>query len=244
LPKDTAMESSPEGAAENSAGARPVYPGFMFKEFLVALGCLLVLAWLGLLVQAPLDVPADPAFTPNPAKAPWYFLGIQELLVYFDAWLAGVVIPLVIVVALIAVPFLDNDPQGAGRYAFRGRRAAIVPFTAGVLLWVLLTAMAAWFRGPNWDWYWPWESWGMAKASRPGFASLSLPWGLVLISGYFLGGFLLVGSILRRRYKTWGGLRTTVYVFLGLSMTAVAIKIVLRLVFNLRYILSTPWFRI
>jgi len=223
---------------------QPVYPGFMFKEFLVALGCLLVLIWLALLVQAPLDVPADPAFTPNPAKAPWYFLGIQELLVYFDAWLAGVVIPLVIVLALIAVPFLDNNPEGAGRYAFRGRRAAIVPFTTGVLLWILLTVMAAWFRGPNWDWYWPWESWGMAKASRPGFASLSLAWGVALISGYFLGGFLLVGSFLRRRYKTWGGLRTTVYVFLGLSMTAVAIKIVLRLVFNLHYILSTPWFRI
>jgi hypothetical protein len=238
------MKSNPAGPAENSAGMRPVYPGFMFKEFLVALGCLLVLVWLALLVQAPLDVPADPAFTPNPAKAPWYFLGIQELLVYFDAWLAGVVIPLVIVVALIAVPFLDNDPQGAGRYAFHGRRAAIVPFTAGVLMWILLTVMAAWFRGPNWDWYWPWESWGMAKASRPGFVSLPLPWGLVLICGYFLGGFLLVRSFLRRRYKIWGGLRTTVYVFLGLSMTAVAIKIVLRLVFNLHYILSTPWFRI
>jgi len=223
---------------------QPVYPGFMFKEFLVALGCLLVLAWLGLLVQAPLDVPADPGFTPNPAKAPWYFLGVQELLVYFDTWLAGVVIPLVIVAALIAVPFLDNDPSGAGQYSFRKRKAAMVPFSAGILLWVLLTVMAAWFRGPNWDWYWPWESWGMAKPSRTGFASLSIPWGLALIGGYYLGGFLLIGSLMRRRYASWGRLRTAVYVFLGLSMAAVAVKIVLRLVFNLRYILSTPWFRI
>jgi hypothetical protein len=244
LPEDQTIENRRENAAENRGGMQPVYPGFMFKEFLVALGCLLVLAWLGLLVKAPLDVPADPAFTPNPAKAPWYFLGIQELLVYFDAWLAGVVIPVVIVAALIAIPFLDKNPEGAGQYTFRKRRAAMVPFTAGVLLWILLTVMAAWFRGSNWDWYWPWESWGMAKASRTGFASLSLPWGLVLIGGYYLGGFLLFGAIFRRRYKTWGGWRTAVYLFLGLSMAAVVIKVVLRLVFNLRYILSTPWFRI
>jgi len=238
------MESNRGNAPEDAGKMKPVYPGFMFKEFLVALGCLLVLAWLGLLLQAPLDVPADPAFTPNPAKAPWYFLGIQELLVYFDSWLAGVVIPLVIVAALIAIPFLDNDPQGAGHYAFRGRRMAVIPFTAGVLLWVLLTIMAAWFRGSNWDWYWPWESWGMAKPSRIGFASLPWPWGLALICGYYLGGILVFGYFLRRRYKSWGGLRVTVYVFLGLSLTAVAIKVVLRLAFNLRYILVTPWFKI
>jgi hypothetical protein len=216
----------------------------MFKEFLAALACLLVLAWLGLLVQAPLDVPADPAFTPNPAKAPWYFLGIQELLVHFDAWLAGVVIPLVIVAALVAIPFLDNDPAGAGQYALSKRKAAVIPFTAGIVLLVLLTVMAAWFRGPNWDWYWPWESWGMAKPSRTGFATLSLPWGLALIGGYYLSGFLLIGRWLRRRYAAWGGLRRMVYLFLVLSMAAVAIKIVLRLAFNLRYLLSTPWFKI
>jgi hypothetical protein len=216
----------------------------MFKEFLAALACLLVLAWLGLLVQAPLDVPADPAFTPNPAKAPWYFLGIQELLVHFDAWLAGVVIPLLIVAVLVAIPFLDNDPAGAGQYALRKRKAAVIPFTAGIALLVLLTVMAAWFRGPNWDWYWPWESWGMAKPSRTGFITLPLPWGLALIGGYYLGGFLLLGGWLRRRYAAWGGLRRAVYVFLVLCMSAVAIKIILRLAFNLRYLLSTPWFKI
>jgi hypothetical protein len=244
LPKDAAIKERLENPAEPGAAMQPVYPGFMFKEFLAALVCLLVLAWLGLLVQAPLDVPADPAFTPNPAKAPWYFLGIQELLVYFDAWLAGVVIPLVIVAALAAIPFLDNDPAGAGQYAFRKRKAAVIPFTAGILLWVLLTVTAAWFRGPNWDWYWPWESWGMAKPSRTGFASLPLPWGLALVGGYYLGGFLLMGALLRRRYAAWGRLRMAVYLFLALGMAAVVIKIVLRLVFNLGYILSTPWFRI
>jgi Cytochrome b(C-terminal)/b6/petD len=244
LPHDPAITGSRQNSGKSDGHMQPVYPDFVFKEFLVALGCLLILAWLGLLVQAPLDVSANPAFTPNPAKAPWYFLGIQELLVYFDGWLAGIIIPLVIVAGLLAIPFLDNDPAGAGRFTLRRRPWAVVPFTAGVLLWVLLTIMAAWFRGSNWDWYWPWESWGMAKPARTGFASLSRPWGLALIGGYYLGGFLLLGALLRRRYRAWGGLRTITYAFLALSLTAVALKIVLRLAFNLRYILSTPWFRI
>ncbi len=237
------QESRPT-AADNRNGMQPVYPGFMLKEFLAALMGILVLAWLGALVQAPLDAPADPAFTPNPAKAPWYFLGVQELLVYFDPWLAGVVIPLVIVAGLVAIPFLDGNPRQAGQYAFRRRRAAVVPFSAGVLLWFILTVMAAWFRGPNWDWYWPWESWGMAKASRTGFGSLPWPLGGTLIGGYVAGGYILLRYLLRRRAGTWGGLRTAVYIMLGLGMGAVAVKIILRLAFNLRYILTTPWFRI
>ena len=112
----------------------PVYPAFVFKEFLAALACILVLAWLGLLIEAPLDVPANPDFTPNPAKAPWYFLGIQEMLLYFDPWLAGVVIPFLIVSGLILIPLLDADPRGAGYYSFRRRIWATLPFTAGLRL--------------------------------------------------------------------------------------------------------------
>ena len=72
-------------------------------------------------------MPADPDFTPNPAKAPWYFLGFQELLLYFDPWLAGVVIPFLIIAGLILVPLLDTDPQKEGRYAFRTRIWAVLP---------------------------------------------------------------------------------------------------------------------
>ena len=72
LPKNTTKETN----KQDPPVMLPVYPGLLFKELLAALACLLVLAWLGLVIEAPLDVTADPDFTPNPAKAPWYFLGI------------------------------------------------------------------------------------------------------------------------------------------------------------------------
>jgi hypothetical protein len=222
----------------------PVYPGHVFKEFLAALACLLVLAWLGLLIEAPLDVPADPAFTPNPAKAPWYFLGFQELLVYFDPWLGGVVIPFLIIAGLILVPLLDSDPRGEGRYSFRRRIWAVLPVTAGLLFLALLTVVAAWFRGSNWDWYWPWQDWGMAKPARPDFRSLPNWLGISLIGFYYLLGMRLPLTIWRNRFEKWGRVRYSIYFFLTLTMAATVIKVLLRLLFNVRYIVQTPWFNI
>ena len=222
----------------------PAYPDFLFKEFLVALACLLVLAWLGLMIEAPLDVPADPDFTPNPAKAPWYFLGIQEILIYFDPWLAGVVIPFLIISGLILIPLLDTDPRGAGCYSFRDRIWATLPFTAGVLFLVLLTVMAAWFRGSNWDWYWPWQDWSMARPARPNFRSLPNWMGLSLICIYYLLGILLPFTFWRSRFEKWGRVRYSIYFFLVLTMAAVVIKVLLRFLLNVRYIVQTPWFNI
>ncbi len=222
----------------------PVYPNLLFKELLALLFCLLALAWLGLLFEAPLDVPANPDFTPNPAKAPWYFLGIQELLVYFDPWLAGVVIPLLILSGLILTPLIDNNPGGVQGYSFRRRIWACLPFTAGLTMLILLTAIAAWFRGSNWDWYWPWQGWSMARSARPGFRSLSAWLGISLLSFYYLLGFLLPYTIWPDRFQRWGKIRYFTYFFMVLTMAAVAIKVFLRLIFNLRYIVETPWFNI
>ena len=222
----------------------PVYPDFVFKEFLAALACLLVLAWLGLIIQAPLDVPADPDFTPNPAKAPWYFLGFQEMLVYFDPWLAGVVIPALLVTGLVLIPLLDNDPRNEGYYSFRHRIWATLPFTAGLLFLAVLTAMAAWFRGSNWDWYWPWQDWSMARPARPNFHSLPNWLGWSSIGIYYLTGMLFPFAFWRSRFEKWGRIRSAVYFFLVLSMAAVIIKVLLRLLLNVRYIVQTPWFNI
>jgi len=237
-------EAAAKEVQEASPALLPVYPHLVFREFMAILACLLALAWVGLLIEAPLVAPANPDFTPNPAKAPWYFLGVQELLVYFDPWLAGVVIPLLIILGLILVPLLDNDPQGAGSYCFRDRLWATLPFSAGLLLLVLLAVIAAFFRGSNWDWYWPWESWGMAKPARHGFRSLPNWLGLPLIGLYYVLGFLMPLSIWRARFKKWGRMRYTAYFFLILTMAAVAAKILIRILFNIRYIVQTPWFNI
>lgn len=222
----------------------PVYPEFVFKEFLAALACLLVLAWLGLIIEAPLDVPADPDFTTNPAKAPWYFLGFQELLLYFDPWLAGVVIPFLIIAGLVSVPLLDIDPRGEGRYSFRRRIWATLPFTAGLLFLVLLTVMAAWFRGSNWDWYWPWQDWSMARPARPDFRSLPNWLGLFLMGFYYLTGLFLPYRFWHSRFENWGRVRYSIYFFLVLTMGAVVIKVLIRFLLNIRYIVQTSWFNI
>ena len=244
LSKELPNNGTEDGSPQDPDPRLPVYPDFVFKEFLAALACLLVLAWLGLVIQAPLDVPADPDFTPNPAKAPWYFLGFQEMLVYFDPWLAGVVIPALIVTGLILVPLLDNDPGNEGYYSFRRRIRATLPFTAGLLFLAVLTAMAAWFRGSNWDWYWPWQDWSMARPARPNFRSLPNWLGWSSIGIYYFMGLLLPFAFWRSRFEKWSRIRYAVYFFLVLSMAAVIIKVLLRLLLNVRYIVQTPWFNI
>jgi hypothetical protein len=244
LSEERLKEEIEKAKKQDLSDLLPVYPGFLFKEFLVALLCLLALAWLGLLVEAPLDVPSDPDFTPNPSKAPWYFLGIQELFVYFDPWFAGVVIPSLIILSLILIPLLDDNPNRAGSYTFKSRIWATLPFTCGLLILVFLTAIGAWFRGSNWDWYWPWEDWAMAKPARPGFRSLPLWLGLSLLSLYYLVGLFLPFTLWRSRLERWGRTRYFIYFFLVLTMLGVAIKILLRRIVNIRYLLQTPWFNI
>jgi hypothetical protein len=244
LSKDQPKDSANTLHEKDPPDMLPVYPGLVFKELLAALACILVLAWLGLVLEAPLDVPANPDFTPNPAKAPWYFLGIQEMLLYFDPWLAGVVIPFLIIAGLIVIPLLDTDPRDAGFYSFRRRIWATLPFTAGFLFLALLTVMAAWFRGSNWDWYWPWQDWSMARPARPNFRSLPNWLGLSLIGIHYLMGMLLPVTLWRSRFEKWGLVRYSIYFFLVLTMGAVVIKVLLRLLLNVRYIVQTPWFNI
>ena len=102
--------------------------------------------------------------TPNPSKAPWYFLGLQEMLVYFDPWLAGVVLPGLIIVGLIAIPYIDKNPKGNGYYTFNERKAEITLFLFGfVILWVSLIVLGTFLRGPNWNFFGPFEFWDIHK---------------------------------------------------------------------------------
>jgi len=128
-----------------------VWPDLVYTELIcLVLFTVLLIVW-SVKIQAPLEEPASQARTPNPSKAPWYFLGLQELLVYFDPWIAGVLLPGFIIVGLMAVPYLDRNPKGNGYYTFDERPFAISFYCVGfLLLWVSVVVMGTFLRGPNW----------------------------------------------------------------------------------------------
>ena len=108
------------------------WPYLVRKEFLAAIIMMIILMVWSILLDAPLEEPSDPSISPNPAKAPWYFLGLQEMLVYFDPWIAGVVFPSLIVVGLMAIPYIDINPKGNGYYTFKDQMVRDI----NVYLWV------------------------------------------------------------------------------------------------------------
>jgi quinol-cytochrome oxidoreductase complex cytochrome b subunit len=131
------------------------WPHLLFRELLLLLIVLVALHGVALLFNAPLEEIANPTITPNPAKAPWYFLGLQEL-VHYSAFVGGVLIPGVAVLALLLIPYLDGPPKGVGVWFAPERRLANTVFGAAVTAAVLLTLIGMYFRGPNWSWVWPW----------------------------------------------------------------------------------------
>ena len=165
-------------------------------------------------LNAPLEEPANPNLTMNPSKAPWYFLGLQEMLVYFDPWIAGVVMPSIIMIGLMVFPYVDSNPLGNGYYTLKQRRFALWMFGAGFLMWILLIVIGTFIRGPGWIWFWPGQTWDhnavvfdknvdlhdMIATSAFGKA---LHLGIVLQNSYgkfffgllVVGGFYLVGAL-------------------------------------------------
>jgi quinol-cytochrome oxidoreductase complex cytochrome b subunit len=131
------------------------WPHLLYRELLVTLAVIVVLHVVSLLFTAPLENIADPTRTPNPAKAPWYFLGLQEL-VHYSAFVGGVLVPTLIVLALVVLPYVDRQPHGAGRWFAPERRVANTVFTGFAITTVVLTAIGTFFRGANWAWVWPW----------------------------------------------------------------------------------------
>ncbi|MCA8938714.1 MAG: hypothetical protein KDB07_02815, partial [Planctomycetes bacterium] len=114
-----------------------VWPYLLRIEFVGALFVFAFLMFWSLIFMAPVEEPANPAFTPNPSKAPWYFLGLQELLVYFDPWIAGVILPFAIVLGLMAIPYIDVNKFGNGYYTWKQRRFSIATFLFGfIVLWI------------------------------------------------------------------------------------------------------------
>jgi hypothetical protein len=145
----------PEGIqrVEREQGDRVhTWPHLLLEEF-VAMAILFVgMLVFSSLVNAPLREVANANLTPNPSKAPWYFLGLQELLRYFHPMIAGISIPTFILVGMAAFPFVDRNPSVKPG----DRKVALTMFTLLFMFGAILTIIGSFFRGPGYNWVWPW----------------------------------------------------------------------------------------
>jgi hypothetical protein len=267
-----ALEGSPELAKTHHRKTLPfkpewprevhVWPYLLRIEFLAAIIVTVILMIWSITLNAPLEEPANPNFTMNPAKAPWYFLGLQEMLVYFDPWMAGVVLPSLILVGLAAIPYMDENPLGAGYYTLKQRKWSIAAFCFGFLvLWLTMIFIGTFIRGPGWMWFWPGQTWDHSRVvfevnrDLPDLFFITSAWGkgilgaIVMAVYYGLAG-LLVHKIItlnefnRKIFKRMSLLQYLTLQFFLIMMMLLPLKIFIRHAFRIKYIWITPWFNI
>src|SRR5437868_4120758 len=233
-----------------------VWPDLVYTELLCMILLTIVMIVWSVVLRAPLEEAANPTSSPNPAKAPWYFLGLQDMLVYFDPWLAGVVLPTLIIVGLMAIPYIDTNPKGNGYYSFRDRKWEIGVFLYGFLvLWSFLIITGTFLRGPNWNFFGPYEYWDpnklvplvnidLSELIWVKLLAMPLPklwiireiFGIAFVAAYMgLPPLLSIGPF-RRFYLKMGAPRFYVGSALFLVMMALPIEMVLRWLIKLKYI--------
>ena len=239
------------------------WPDLVYVELICLVVVMAVMIVWSIVLKAPLEEPANPTDSPNPAKAPWYFLGLQGMLVYYDPWLAGVVLPSLIIVGLMAIPYMDTNPKGNGYFTFRERKWEITLFLLGfIVLWCTLIALGTFLRGPNWNFFGPYEFWDvnklvplnninlseiiwikLLKRSLPNFWLIREIFGLAIV-GFYVAALPLILSktLLRRFYEKMGTPRYLIGVSLVLIMISLPIKMYLRWFFNLKYVVNIPEF--
>src|SRR5438270_3646418 len=277
------LESDPKLAKTHHRKAEPWRPGWAKElhvwpylvriEFLAAVIVTVILYIWSITLNAPLEEPSNPNLTMNPSKAPWYFLGLQEMLVYFDPWIAGVVMPSVIMIGLMVFPYVDSNPLGNGYYTYRQRRFAINMFGWGFLMWILLIFIGTFIRGPGWIWFWPGQTWdhnavvydrnvdlheylGMTTANFQNHPDL-LIWLKIIFGALVVGAFYIVGGMFFHWLMTRNALdkkilaRTSLLQYVTFQFFAVSVllalpvKLILRLSpLHIKYVWVTPWFNI
>ena len=128
------------------------WPHLLLVEFvaLLAVGSLLLVA--SFFLDAPLGSLANPNEVPAINKAPWYFMGLQEMLRYFHPMVAGVTLPGVVIVLLMAAPYVDKNPSAKPE----NRKLANMAFTFFIVFWSVLVMIGSFLRGPGYEWVWPW----------------------------------------------------------------------------------------
>ncbi len=273
-----------------------VWPDLVYTELICMIALTAFLIFWAIALPAPLEEAASSVKTPNPSKAPWYFLGLQEMLVYYDPWMAGVVLPSLVVAGLMAIPYLDFNKAGNGYYTIKERMFSYSVFQFGFLeMWITLIVLGTLLRGPNWNFFGPYEHWDAHKVqalnnvnlseffwekmlgrSLPGTLSLAdisaslapsnwpspIAWlggiidpflqffsllfgrelpGTLLVLGYFIAlPPLMALTVFRKFYKRMGFVRFMVMANLLLFMGSLPIKMLLRWIFDLKYLISIP----
>jgi hypothetical protein len=129
------------------------WPHLLAAEFVASLACLLFTFLFSIWVNAPLLQHSNPNQTPNPSKAPWYFLGLQELLTMFHPMVAGVTIPGVGLIVLIFAPYIDKNPSNKPE----DRKFAVSLMTVHLMFWAVLVMIGSFFRGPGFNFTLPWR---------------------------------------------------------------------------------------
>jgi Cytochrome b(C-terminal)/b6/petD len=233
------------------------WPYLVRLEMLVGTIVMALMTVWSIVVDAPLEEPANPTKTPNPSKAPWYFLGLQEILVYFDPWFAGVVLPGLIIVGLMVIPYIDINPRGNGYYCYKDRKFAISTFLFGFLvMWVSLIIMGTFIRGPGWYLFLPGQFWDVHKTvaiTNQDFAQkffgVTGYYPAMLIGGscvlLWLVGIPAVFWQLRSKksavLQQLGTVRFWITAFFFMTMMGTVLKVMLRLVFSVKYIMVGPY---
>ncbi len=142
-----------------TASDRPVddavftWPHLIVRHAVVFLGVAATVLALGVMFSAPLHGLANPNLTPEPAKAPWYFAGLQELLSHFDPLVGGLLVPSGAFFVLLFLPYIDRNPATEARH----RKVAVVLFSVLLGAAIVLTIIGTFFRGPGWAFVWPWH---------------------------------------------------------------------------------------
>ena len=147
-----------EPVGQRSESVITTFPQVVYLELLVFLVLMVGLLVASLLFNAPLEEEANPLTPSNPSKAPWYFLGLQELVGYSAFW-GGVGVPTILMIFLLVLPYVDRRQVGVGVWFARERMIMIGAWTLILIGIVVTTALGIYFRGPNWSFYWPWENW-------------------------------------------------------------------------------------
>jgi len=141
---------APTSLKKDADSSTPSFPALVYREFIAALVVGVILTVISLVVQSPLQQQADPSMTPNPSKAPWYFLGLQEMLSRVPPITAGVAFPTLVLAGLIAMPYIDRNPSRQPR----DRKVGIILFTGFVVFCVAFAIIGVFFRGLEWRWFW------------------------------------------------------------------------------------------